>query len=165
MKVARFVICIVTPPLLPAASFSAPKKHARWERGSYYTFDVPFLSGHSSLPQSFPVSNIKQTNKQKNPPPQSATLPAPVSCWRGGSRWWFLSWQAKSAVGCGHLTYTWGCPWRLRSLCPLQAAVCAVAEHSGLRSAAPSLPVSGCAGPLRAREAAAAFPRSSSCEK
>lgn len=69
MKVARFVICIVTPPLLPAASFSAPKKHARWERGSYYTFDVPFLSGHSSLPQSFPVSNIKQRNKQKNPPP------------------------------------------------------------------------------------------------
>lgn len=30
--------------------------------GELYTFDVPFVSGHSSLPRSLSVSNSKQTN-------------------------------------------------------------------------------------------------------
>lgn len=57
MKVARFVICIVALPLLLAASFSAPKKHARWERGSYI-----LLMCLSFLSLSLSLSQI--TNKQ-----------------------------------------------------------------------------------------------------
>lgn len=91
MKVARFVICIITLP--PVSSKRVPTEHARWERGSELLFVCsPFLAVVLSISASQPPPPPKpppQPPKPNTPPPhtQFAGEAAPgfrVGVWGGG---------------------------------------------------------------------------------